>query len=61
MVYMPAEVQGKTQKLARPFHGPYGFVSLTTSSAEVILVEKQSEPSIFVALNRVQETLVITL
>jgi len=50
---MPAKVPSKTQKLARPFHGPYRILSLTTNNAEIILVEKPSEPSIFVALNRV--------
>ena len=54
MVYMPAEAQGKTRKLARPFHGLYRILSLTSTNAEVVLVEKPSEPSIFVALNRIR-------
>jgi len=54
MVYMPSEVQGKTRKLARPFHGPYRILTLTPNNAEVVLVEKPNEPSIFVALNRVR-------
>ena len=54
MVYMPIEVQGKTRKLARPFHGPYRILSLTPNNAEVALVEKPGQQSIFVSLNRVR-------
>ena len=54
MVYMPGEVQGKDRKLVRPFHGPYRVVSLTPTNAEVVLVDRPREPSIFVALSRVR-------
>ena len=40
MIFMPAEMQGKTRKLARPFHGPYRILTLTPNNAEVVLVEK---------------------
>ena len=29
MVFMPAEQQGKTWKLSRPFHGPYRVLKVT--------------------------------
>ena len=29
MVYMPSEAQGKDWKLSRPFHGPYGVLTVT--------------------------------
>ena len=54
MICMPAEAQGKTRKLARPFHGPYRILSLTSNNAEVVLVEKPNESSIFVALDRIR-------
>ena len=54
MIYMPAEAQGKTRKLGRPFHGPYRILSLTSNNAEVVLVEKPNESSLFVALDRIR-------
>ena len=54
MVHMPGEIQGATWKLARPFHGPYRVVSLTPTNAEVVLVDKPKEPSIFVSLSRIR-------
>ena len=53
MVHMPAELQGKDHKLARPYHGPYRVLKVTPNNAEVSLVSKPSDPSIFVALSRV--------
>lgn len=50
LVYMPAEVKGKAWKLSRPYYGPYTVVSLTGYDAEV---QFSSDPSIFVALDRV--------
>ncbi len=47
MVHMPSEVQGKTWKFARPFHGPFRA-----------LHRRMHEPkshSIFVSLNRVRK------
>ena len=52
MVHMPSEVQGKTWKFARPFHGPFRVLSLT---AEVRLVDEPKSQSIYVSLNRVQK------
>ena len=52
MVYMPSEVTGKNRKLARPYHGPYRIVAVTPTNAEVKLIERASEPSIFVAIDR---------
>ena len=54
MVYQPSEVQGKAWKLARPYHGPYRVLSLTPNNAEVVLVDRPREPSIFVSLDRVR-------
>ncbi len=53
MVYMPEEVQGKTWKFARPYHGPFRVLSLTPTNAEVRLVDESKSESIFVSLNRV--------
>ena len=53
MVYMAGEMQGPTRKLCRPFHGPYRIISLTSNNAEVTLIDKPKDPSIFVALNQV--------
>ena len=55
-VYMPSEKQrkGKAHKFARPFHGPYRVIELTTNDAKVIPVDKPRSPPIFVALDRVR-------
>ena len=51
MVFMPSEDKGTMSwKLARPFYGPYCIVP---TNAEVRLVYKPEDPTIFVALNRV--------
>ena len=55
MVHMPSEIQGKTWKFARPFHGPYRILSLTPTNAEVRLVDDPKSASIFVSLNRVRK------
>jgi hypothetical protein len=55
MVYMPSEVTGKNRKLARPYHGPYRIVAVTSTNAEVKLIERASEPSIFVAIDRLRK------
>lgn len=55
MVHMPHETQGKDRKLVQPFHGPYRVVSSTPTNAEVVLVERPEEPSIFVTLERVRQ------
>ena len=54
MVHMPHEVRGKAWKLARPYHGPYRILTLTPSNAEVVLVDRPKDPSLFVSLNRVR-------
>ena len=54
MVHMPGEVQGKAWKLARPFHGPYRVIALTPNNAEVSLIDKPKDQSIFVSLNRIR-------
>ena len=52
MVYMPGETTEKDRKLTRPYHGPYCIVGLTAVNAEVKLIERPKEPSIFVAIGR---------
>ena len=52
MVYMPSEITGASWKLAKPFYGPYRILSMTPTNAEVKIIDKPEEPSIFVALGR---------
>ena len=51
MVYVLSEVTGKNCKLARPYH----IVAVTPINAEVKLIEQASEPSIFVAIDRLRK------
>ena len=53
--YMPAAVQGKDHKLARPYHGPYRVLTVTPTNAEVRLISDPTASSIFVALSRVRQ------
>ena len=39
--------------MARPFHGPYRVLGVTSTNAEVRLVDDPKGESIFVFLNRV--------
>ena len=55
MIYMPAERQGKTWKLARPFHGPYRVLHVTDTNIEARLVDRPQDLSIFVHLDRVRK------
>ena len=54
MVYMPRDVSGKRRKIARPYHGPYRFLSVTPTNAEVQLIKSPTDPSLFVAISRLQ-------
>lgn len=54
MVFMPAERQGKTWKLSRPFHGPYRVLNVTDTNVEARLVDRPEDDSIFVHINRVR-------
>ena len=54
MVHMPHEVTEKIAKLARPYFGPYRVLNLTPTNAEVRLIDKPDDPSIFVSLDRVR-------
>ena len=51
MVHMPHEATGKAANLARPFFGPYRIVSITSTNAEVRLVDKHT---IFVSQSRIR-------
>ena len=50
---MVHEASEKTAKLARPYFGPYCVLNVTTTNAEVRLIDKPDDPSIFVSFDRV--------
>ena len=54
MVYFPHAVQGKAWKFAHPNYGPYKVLALTSSNAEVCLIDGPEDQTIFVALDRVR-------
>ena len=39
VVLMPSAAKGEKRKLARPFHGPFRVLSVTSTNAEVRLVD----------------------
>ena len=53
MVYMPQEKKGKSRKVVRPYFGPYRVLRVTPSNVKVQLIDKSTEPSICVSLDRV--------
>ena len=53
MVHMPGTIRGKAWKFARAFYGPYRVVAVV-ANAEVRLVDKPSEASNFVSLDRLR-------
>ena len=55
MVHFPSQVQGKAWKFARPYFGPYKVLFLTSTNAEVQLVNCPEDRPIFVALGRVRQ------
>ena len=56
MVDMPWQVQGRAwSKCEHPYFGPYEVVGITLTNAEVCLLNRPSDPSIFVSLDRVQK------
>ena len=54
MVHHPGVVKSRAWKFARPFYGPYEVLALTSTNAEVRLVDHPSDPSIFVSLDRLR-------
>ena len=50
MVHMPGTITGKAWKFARAFYGHYRVVALTSTNAEVRLVDRPEESTICVAL-----------
>ena len=54
MVHFPSAVQGKAWKFACPYFGPYRVISLTPTNAEVRLLHRPDEATLFVALDRVR-------
>ena len=55
MVFMPSDVTGKDRKLARPYHGPFRIVNLTRTNAEVQLIERPHDQTIFIAIDRLRK------
>ena len=55
MVWMPGEIKGKSWKFACPYYGPFRVVSPT--NAEVVLVVKPDEETIFVSLMQASYTM----
>lgn len=53
-IYMPSAKKGKAYKFARPFHGPFRVVELTTNDAKVCPVNRPKADPIFVSLDRVR-------
>ena len=53
-VLMPAAKAGKAHKFARPFHGPYRVLEVTTNNARAVPVGKPQDAPIFVALERIR-------
>ena len=55
-MYMSGDVAGKDWELVRPYHGPCGIVSVTSTNAEVQfkLIQKPSDPTLFVAISRLR-------
>ena len=54
MVFMPSDVTGKDRKLARPYHGPFRIIDLTRTNAEVQLIGRPQDQTIFVAIDRLR-------
>ena len=50
---MKGSVKGKAWKFSRPYHGPYRVVAVTSTNAEVKLMDDPTADSIFVSLDRV--------
>ena len=57
MVFMPSDVTGKDRKLAHPYHGPFRIICVTPTNAEVQLIERPHDQSIFyeVAMERLRK------
>ena len=54
VIHMPSAVTGKAWKLARPFHGPYRVLSVTSTKIEARLVDHPDVDPIFVAISTVR-------
>ena len=54
MVHMPGTIKGKAWKFARAFYGPYRVIAVTPTNAEVRLVDKPEEASIFISLDHLR-------
>ena len=50
----PAERTGEGRKLARPFHGPYRVVEISSNDAHIRRVDRPQDEPILVALDRLR-------
>ena len=55
MVYMPHEDQGKKQKLAPPYHGPFRILEVLPNCLVVKPVDRPDDPAIKVNMDRVTQ------
>ena len=54
MIYIPQERKGKSRKVTRSYFDPYHVLSVSPSNVEVHLVDKLTDTSIFVSLDRLR-------
>jgi len=53
-LFKPAEKTGENRKLARPYHGPYRIVDVTSNNASLCRVDRPHEEPVLVALSRLR-------
>ena len=53
-LYVPSAKTGKAHKFARPFHGPYRVLEVTSNDARIVPVHTPKAEPIFVALDRIR-------
>ena len=53
-LYKSSEKKGKAHKFARPFHGPYRVLEVTSNNANIRPVDKPDAEPILVALDRLR-------
>jgi len=53
-LFKPAAKSGKAHKFARPFHGPYRILEVTTNDAKIRPVDRPQTEPILVALDRLR-------
>ena len=53
-LYKPAENTGEERKFARPFHGPYCVMEMSTNTAKIQLVDRPEGEPLLVSLERLR-------